>query len=81
MTKLRGFRISVKKGLCFPALAHDKTYADKNACRVSELSQDLGELLPGLVQSLQAKLHKTSTQRLAYHSPCTSWRGQKMQKN
>lgn len=57
------------------ALAHDAAYADKARC-VSELSQDLGELLPGLVPTLKARLHKPPAQCLAYHPPCTLQHGQ-----
>ena len=58
------------------ALAHDASYADK-ARRVSELTQDLSELLPRLVPMLRSKLKKLPTQRLAYHPPCTLQHGQK----
>jgi glycolate oxidase iron-sulfur subunit len=59
------------------ALAHDPAYADK-ARRVSELTRDLSELLPGLAASLQGKLRIGSTRKLAFHPPCTLQHGQQL---
>jgi glycolate oxidase iron-sulfur subunit len=59
------------------ALAHDTEYADK-ARRVSELTQDLSELLPGLVEPLKKKLQKTRLHKLAFHPPCTLQHGQQL---
>ncbi|MBK6648357.1 MAG: glycolate oxidase subunit GlcF [Betaproteobacteria bacterium] len=57
-------------------LAGDPLYEAK-AKRVSELTRDLSELLPALVQHLQPKLqHKVD--KLAYHPPCTLQHGQKL---
>jgi glycolate oxidase iron-sulfur subunit len=58
------------------ALAQDPTYADK-ARRISELTQDLSEMLPALVPLLRSKLKTPAGQRLAYHPPCTLQHGQK----
>ncbi len=59
------------------ALAHDPDYADK-ARRVSELTQDISELLPSLVDSLAPKLRGPKTTRLAFHPPCTLQHGQQL---
>ncbi|WP_038213166.1 glycolate oxidase subunit GlcF [Xenophilus azovorans] len=58
------------------ALAHDAAYADK-ARRVSELTRDLGELLPGLVPQLKGRVHALAGV-VAYHPPCTLQHGQKL---
>jgi len=58
------------------ALAHDAAYADK-ARRVSELTRDLGELLPGLVPQLKDRVHAPAGV-VAYHPPCTLQHGQKL---
>jgi glycolate oxidase iron-sulfur subunit len=76
------------------ALAHDPNYAEK-ARRVSELTRDVSELLPGLVAALKSKLARarpagergsaaprsraTRLVRLAYHPPCTLQHGQQLQ--
>jgi len=59
------------------ALAHDPHYADK-ARRVSELTRDLSELLPGLVDTLKGQLRGPKTMRLAFHPPCTLQHGQQL---
>ncbi len=59
------------------ALAHDPDYADK-ARRVSQLTQDISELLPSLVDSLAPKLRGPKTTRLAFHPPCTLQHGQQL---
>ncbi len=60
------------------ALAHDPDYADK-ARRVSALTRDLSELLPGLVGALKPKLRRSrGSQRLAFHPPCTLQHGQQL---
>jgi glycolate oxidase iron-sulfur subunit len=59
---------------------HDPLYAEK-ARRISELTKDLSELLPGLVPQLQNKLtaHKAQQQGLlAFHPPCTLQHGQQL---
>ena len=57
-------------------LAGDPLYEAK-AKRVSELTRDLSELLPTLVQHLQPKL-QNKVDKLAYHPPCTLQHGQKL---
>jgi glycolate oxidase iron-sulfur subunit len=59
------------------ALAHDPAYAEK-AQRVSELTQDLSELLPGLVPTLKPQLRNFAAQHLAFHPPCTLQHGQQL---
>jgi glycolate oxidase iron-sulfur subunit len=57
-------------------LAHDPAYADK-ARRISELTQDLSELLPALVPALRGRV-KPPAGTLAYHPPCTLQHGQQL---
>ena len=59
------------------ALSQDAAYADK-ARRISAMARDLGELLPGLVPALKAKIHTAVTARLAVHAPCTLQHGQRL---
>ena len=59
------------------ALARDPAYADK-ARRVSELTRDLGELLPELVPVLKPRLKVEPGTRVAYHPPCSLQHGQKL---
>ena len=59
---------------------NDPLYAEK-ARRISDLTKDLSELLPGLVPQLQNKLqtHKAQQQGLlAFHPPCTLQHGQQL---
>jgi glycolate oxidase iron-sulfur subunit len=60
-------------------LAHDAAYAMK-AERIAALTQDLSELLPGLMSVLKPKLRapKPGVNRLAFHSPCTLQHGQQL---
>ena len=64
-------------------LQHDPLYADK-ARRISALTQDLSELLPDMVATLQAQhpgLAATIAAqgpKLAYHPPCTLQHGQQL---
>jgi glycolate oxidase iron-sulfur subunit len=60
-------------------LRHDLDYAQK-ARRVSELTRDISELLPDLVQALQGQVKaKAQTMGvLAYHPPCTLQHGQQL---
>jgi len=64
-------------------LADDSAYAAK-AQRVSELTQDLSELLPGLVPVLKPLLAAAngattrSKGSIAFHPPCTLQHGQKL---
>jgi glycolate oxidase iron-sulfur subunit len=57
-------------------LAGDPAYAAK-ARRVSELTRDLSELLPELVDVLRGKV-RPQTATLAFHPPCTLQHGQKL---
>jgi glycolate oxidase iron-sulfur subunit len=59
------------------ALAHDAEYAEK-ANRISALTRDISELLPELVPTLAPKLRKGSSQKLAFHPPCTLQHGQQL---
>lgn len=59
------------------ALAHDPDYADK-ARRISELTRDLGELLPMLAPLLKDKLRRRSLTQLAFHPPCSLQHGQQV---
>ena len=58
------------------ALADDAKYAAK-AKRISELTRDLSELLPDLVESLRSKVTAKSAQ-IAFHPPCTLQHGQQL---
>ncbi len=57
-------------------LAHDAAYAGK-ARRVGELTRDLSELLPGLVESLRGRL-RVPQETLAFHPPCSLQHGQQL---
>jgi len=57
-------------------LRHDPAYADK-ARRISELTRDLGELLPQLVPALRGKV-RAREGVYAFHPPCTLQHGQKL---
>ncbi len=59
------------------ALAHDPAYA-KKAERISALTKDLSEILPGLVTVLKPKLRKTAARKLAFHPPCTLQHAQQL---
>jgi glycolate oxidase iron-sulfur subunit len=59
------------------ALAGDPAYADK-ARLISEMTKDLGELLPGLMPQLKAKVRRRKVTQLAFHPPCTLQHGQKV---
>jgi len=64
-------------------LQDDPAYAEK-AARISGLTRDLSELLPVIVQSLQAarpalaERIRTQAPKLAFHPPCTLQHGQKL---
>ena len=59
-------------------LAHDPAYAAK-AARVSALTRDLSEFLPGLAGALKPRLRRDAARpRLAYHPPCTLQHGQQL---
>jgi glycolate oxidase iron-sulfur subunit len=57
-------------------LANDPAYASK-AARISDLTRDLSELLPDLVDALRGKLRPPEG-LLAFHPPCTLQHGQKL---
>ena len=61
-------------------LQGDPRYAAK-AARISALTRDLSELLPGLVPTLQAVIRPEAAQAAglqAFHPPCTLQHGQKL---
>ncbi|MBK6865789.1 MAG: glycolate oxidase subunit GlcF [Ideonella sp.] len=62
------------------ALAHDPAYAER-AQRVADLTRDLSELLPGIVERLRPQVAvaaKGPTRRLVFHPPCTLQHGQRL---
>ena len=59
------------------ALAGDPAYAAK-AARISALTRDLSELLPGLVATLQPRMARAVPGKLAFHPPCTLQHGQQL---
>jgi len=58
-------------------LQHDARYAGK-AARISALTRDLSELLPGMVPVLRERLRSVPQGTVAYHPPCTLQHGQKL---
>jgi glycolate oxidase iron-sulfur subunit len=58
-------------------LQDDPVYAAR-AARVSELTQDLSELLPTLVAALRDKVAAAGQPALVFHPPCTLQHGQKL---
>lgn len=59
-------------------LAHDPAYAEK-AARISALTKDLSEIVPGLMPALQPRLKRPKEgTRLAFHPPCTLQHGQQL---
>ena len=58
-------------------LQDDPVYAAR-AARVSELTQDLSELLPALVAALRDKVAAAGQPALVFHPPCTLQHGQKL---
>jgi glycolate oxidase iron-sulfur subunit len=57
-------------------LQHDARYAQK-AQRISDLTRDLGELLPDMVAALQGRV-RAPDGVVAYHPPCTLQHGQQL---
>ena len=57
-------------------LNDDAQYAEK-AARISALTRDLSELLPGLVEPLRARVAARAGQ-IAFHPPCTLQHGQQL---
>ncbi|HCY14830.1 MAG: glycolate oxidase iron-sulfur subunit [Curvibacter sp. GWA2_64_110] len=58
------------------SLKDDPTYAAK-AARISELTKDLSELLPELVEKLRSQV-VTQAGQVAFHPPCTLQHGQQL---
>ena len=58
-------------------LQHDAQYA-KKAARISALSRDLSELLPGITPLLQDQLADVPKGVIAFHPPCTLQHGQQL---
>jgi glycolate oxidase iron-sulfur subunit len=58
-------------------LQDDPQYAEK-AKRISDLTKDLSELLPDLVDKLQGKVNVKAAQQVAFHPPCTLQHGQQL---
>ena len=58
-------------------LQHDPQYAEK-AARISALTRDLSELLPGIAPLLQGKLAHVQKGVVAFHPPCTLQHGQQL---
>lgn len=57
--------------------ANNPDYAEK-ARRISALTKDLSEILPGFEEELRSKLQGKITKRVAYHPPCTLQHGQQI---
>ena len=58
-------------------LRHDAAYAEK-AARVSAATQDISEILGAERNALKDLATKPTSQRIAYHPPCTLQHGQKL---
>ncbi len=58
-------------------LQDDPLYAEK-AKKISDLTKDLSELLPDLVDKLQGKVNAKAAQQVAFHPPCTLQHGQQL---
>ncbi|MGZ9059580.1 MAG: glycolate oxidase subunit GlcF, partial [Burkholderiaceae bacterium] len=58
-------------------LARDPKYARK-ALRISEMTQDLAELLPPFAAELQTKVALAPSNRVVFHPPCTLQHGQQV---
>ena len=58
-------------------LQHNAQYA-KKAARISALSRDLSELLPGITPLLQDQLADVPKGVIAFHPPCTLQHGQQL---
>jgi glycolate oxidase iron-sulfur subunit len=57
-------------------LAHDPPYAER-ARRISDLTRDISELLPEMVERLRPRL-RSKPGKLTYHAPCTLQHGQQL---
>ncbi len=58
-------------------LHDDPQYAEK-AKRISDLTKDLSELLPDLVEKLRPKVSVKLAEQVAFHPPCTLQHGQQL---
>ena len=58
-------------------LQDDAQYAEK-AAKISDLTKDLSELLPDLVEKLKGKVSAKTAQQVAFHPPCTLQHGQQL---
>ncbi len=58
-------------------LQDDPQYAEK-AKKISDLTKDLSELLPDLVEKLQGKVNVKAAKQVAFHPPCTLQHGQQL---
>jgi glycolate oxidase iron-sulfur subunit len=58
-------------------LQDDPQYVEK-AKKISDLTKDLSELLPDLVEKLQGKVNAKAAQQVAFHPPCTLQHGQQL---
>jgi len=58
-------------------LRNDPHYAAK-AQRVSDLTRDLSELLPDMIDTLRSKVKTGANDKLVFHPPCTLQHGQKL---
>jgi glycolate oxidase iron-sulfur subunit len=58
-------------------LRDDPLYAAR-AARVSELTKDLSEYLPDMVEALRPKVNTVGQAALVFHPPCTLQHGQKL---
>ena len=58
-------------------LHDDPQYAEK-AKKISDLTKDLSELLPDLVDKLKGKVSAKAAQQVAFHPPCTLQHGQQL---
>jgi glycolate oxidase iron-sulfur subunit len=58
-------------------LHDDPQYAEK-AKKISDLTKDLSELLPDLVEKLKGKVNVEAAQQVAFHPPCTLQHGQQL---
>jgi glycolate oxidase iron-sulfur subunit len=58
-------------------LGGDPAYLEK-ARRIAELTVDLSELLPQLVERLKDRVHLPVPKRLAFHPPCSLQHGQQL---
>ena len=62
---------------CGHHLQHRAEYS-ANAARISALTRDLSELLPGIAPLLQGKLTNVHKGVVAFHPPCTLQHGQQL---